>query len=178
MRIFNWRIIPIVLFLMLSFFLWRGLSLKPHHLPSVQIGKVLPSFVLPQLEHPNDWFKSEDLPHQPILLNIWASWCAACVEEQVLLLQLARQGVLIYGLNYKDSQREALNWLQQWGNPYRAIGQDREGKAAIDLGVYGAPETFVIDKRGVIRYRHVGVMNQKIWLNQMVPLMRELEKET
>lgn len=172
----TWRIIPIVFFLLLSVFLWRGLSLNPQHLPSVQIGKSLPERTLPQLEDPKKPFDFKALKGKVSLLNVWASWCEACVEEQVFMMQLARENIPIYGLNYKDKRRDALSWLSQWGDPYQLIGQDREGKAAIDLGVYGAPETFVIDKKGIIRYRHVGVMNDEVWFNTIVPLMKQLEQ--
>lgn len=172
----GWRLIPIFLFLLLSVFLWRGLSLDPHHLPSVQIGRHLPQFSVRQLHNPKANFTSKELQNQVVLLNIWASWCEACIEEQVFLLELARKGVPIYGLNYKDNPKEALHWLAQWGNPYKIIGQDRQGKIAIDLGVYGAPETFLIDKKGIIRYRHVGVMDQDIWTHTISPMMKKLEE--
>ncbi len=174
----GWRIIPIILFLLLSIFLWRGLSLDPHNLPSVQLGKSLPVFTLPQLQKPDSSFSSTQLRNQVVLLNVWASWCEACVEEQVFMLQLAREGVPIYGLNYKDKSVDALQWLEQWGNPYKLIAQDIEGRVAIDLGVYGAPETFVIDKKGIIRYRHVGIMNQEAWLKEILPLMKKLEQNS
>lgn len=172
----GWKVIPIILFLLLSIFLWRGLSLNPHELPSVQLGKSLPEFSLPQLQNPDASFSSTQLRNQVVLLNVWASWCAACVEEQVFMLQLAREGIPIYGLNYKDKADDALHWLAQWGNPYKAIMQDREGKVAIDLGVYGAPETFVIDKKGIIRYRHAGVVTQEIWLKEIAPMIKQLEQ--
>lgn len=178
MRTIGWKIIPIVLFLLLSIFLWRGLSLDPRHLPSAQLGKPLPVFALPQLQEPNSTFSSTQLRNQVVLLNVWASWCAACVDEQVFMMQLAREGVPIYGLNYKDKAEDALQWLAQWGNPYKMIVQDREGKTAIDLGVYGAPETFVIDKKGIIRFRHVGIMNQESWSKDVLPLMKKLEQES
>jgi cytochrome c biogenesis protein CcmG/thiol:disulfide interchange protein DsbE len=94
------------------------------------------------------------------------------------MLQLARDGVPIYGLNYKDKSADALQWLEQWGNPYQLIAQDKEGRVAIDLGVYGAPETFVIDKKGIIRYRHVGIINQEAWLKEILPLMKKLEQDS
>ncbi|HAT5015229.1 TPA: DsbE family thiol:disulfide interchange protein [Legionella pneumophila] len=176
MKKIGWRVIPIAIFCLLCFFLWRGLSLDPHHLPSARIGKPLPDFALPELQNPDSTFSVMNFHNQVVLLNVWASWCEACVEEQVFMLQLAREGVPIYGLNYKDNPEHARAWLAQWGNPYRLIGQDSEGKVAIDLGVYGAPETFVIDKKGIVRYRHVGIMNQKTWLTDILPLMRNLEK--
>lgn len=176
MKTIGWKLIPVTLFLLLSFFLWRGLSLDPHKLPSVQLGKKLPVFTVPQLENPEATFSSTQLPQQVLLLNVWASWCEACVEEQVFMMQLAREGVPIYGLNYKDKSVDALKWLAQWGNPYKITGQDTEGTVAIDLGVYGAPETFVIDKQGIIRYRHVGIMNEEVWLKDILPLMKKLER--
>ncbi|MCW8407922.1 DsbE family thiol:disulfide interchange protein [Legionella sp. PATHC035] len=176
MKRIGWKVAPITLFLLLCIFLWRGLSLNPHELPSVQLGKSLPPFSLPQLNNPNSFFDSKQLRGQVVLLNVWASWCAACVEEQVLMLQLAREGIPIYGLNYKDQSVNALRWLEQWGNPYKLVIEDRDGKVAIDLGVYGAPETFVIDKQGIIRYRHVGIMTQKVWLKEILPLIKRLEQ--
>ncbi|WP_298627104.1 DsbE family thiol:disulfide interchange protein [uncultured Legionella sp.] len=176
MKNIGWKLIPVTLFLLLSFFLWRGLSLDPHKLPSVQLGKSLPVFAVPQLQNPKAVFSSNTLDQQIALLNVWASWCEACVEEQVFMMQLAREGVPIYGLNYKDKPENALQWLAQWGNPYKLIGQDTEGKVAIDLGVYGAPETFVIDKQGIIRYRHVGIMTQDVWMKEIAPLMKQLEQ--
>ncbi|MGC1181680.1 DsbE family thiol:disulfide interchange protein [Legionella sp.] len=176
MKKLSWRIIPIVFFVLLSAFLWRGLSLKPQDLPLAQLGKSLPDFILPQLQHPDVVFNANQIRNQVVLLNVWASWCAACAEEQVFMLQLAREGVPIYGLNYKDKSEDALQWLAQWGNPYQLVVQDREGKVAIDLGVYGAPETFVIDKKGIIRYRHAGIIDEELWQKEMKPLMMQLEQ--
>ncbi|HRD69629.1 MAG TPA: DsbE family thiol:disulfide interchange protein [Legionella sp.] len=178
MKRFGWRLIPVGLFFLLGIFLWRGLSLDPHNVPSVQIGRPVPDFTLPELQNPDSFINSGILKEQVALLNVWASWCEACVEEQVFMLQLARDGVPIYGLNYKDKTNDALQWLTQWGNPYKLIVQDSDGTAAIDLGVYGAPETFVIDKKGIIRYRHVGVMTQQIWTDKIAPLMNQLERSS
>lgn len=176
MKKIGWKVIPIFLFILLSVFLWRGLYLNPHHIPSAQIGKLVPDFKLPQLQNSDIYFSSNQLRNQVILLNVWASWCSACIEEQVFLLQLAREGIRIYGLNYKDKTSDALHWLAEWGNPYTLIFQDRKGKVAIDLGVYGAPETFLIDKKGIIRYRHAGIMTQSVWLKEILPLMKKLEQ--
>ncbi len=176
MRYINWKALPIVLFVFLGVFLWRGLSLNPHHLPSVQLGKPLPEFNLPQLDDSSLVFNTKQLRGSVVLLNVWASWCDACVAEQVFLMQLAREGVVLYGLNYKDDPLAAKQWLKQWGNPYQLIASDIHGIAAIDLGVYGAPETFIIDKKGVIRYRHAGILNQEIWSNEIQPLMTQLER--
>lgn len=176
MKIFYWRLLPLVIFAALVVFFWRGLSLEPQKLPSVQLGKALPDFKLQGLEG-EKLFTPEAMHGQVVLLNVWASWCAACVDEQVFLMKLARESVPIYGLNYKDNREKASAWLTDWGNPYQAIGEDREGKVAIDLGVYGAPETFLIDKKGVIRYRHVGILNEAIWKSDFLPLIQQLKGE-
>jgi cytochrome c biogenesis protein CcmG/thiol:disulfide interchange protein DsbE len=177
MKTLGWRFIPLLCFVSLVIFFWRGLSLDPKNLPSVQIGRALPEFSLPQLHDPTTFVHSKQLLGKVALLNVWASWCAACIEEQIFLLQLSEQGITIYGLNYKDKPLEAINWLIKWGNPYKQVMNDARGKVAIDLGVYGAPETFVLDKKGLIRYRHVGVLNNNEWSNNIAPLMSQLEKE-
>ncbi len=168
-----WRVIPLLFFVGLSFFLWRGLSLDPQKLPSVQLGQRLPVFSIPSLGSGNQKLTSSSLRNQVFLLNVWASWCSACVEEQVFLLQLAREGIPIYGLNYKDSPKSAQRWLEEWGNPFREVGVDKKGKLAIDLGVYGAPETFLIDAQGIIRRRHVGILDEKTWKNDFLPYFKQ-----
>ncbi|MDP3561016.1 MAG: DsbE family thiol:disulfide interchange protein [Legionellaceae bacterium] len=170
-----WRLIPLFLFSVLVIFLWRGLSLNPQALPSTQIGLSLPVFELPLLTKDNEVFSSSAIRGRIALLNVWASWCFACTEEQVFLLQLAREGMPIYGLNYKDETPAARQWLSEWGNPYKAIGEDREGRVAIDLGVYGAPETFLLDKNGVIQYRYPGVLNAVVWQREFLPRIKRLE---
>ena len=195
MKLSYWRIIPLVVFAMLVVFFWRGLSLDPQHLPSAKLGKALPEFELP-IVSPDEsepralpsgfplpdgrgsvaTFTPRVMRGQVVLLNVWASWCEACTEEQVFLMELARQGVAIYGLNYKDKREEAKAWLDEWGDPYRAIGQDSQGLVAIDLGVYGAPETFLIDQQGMIIYRHVGILNQSIWDQVFLPKIKSLER--
>lgn len=170
-----WRLLPLIIFTFLVVFLWRGLSLEPHNLPSTQIGHPLPEFQLPRLGEGKQVFSTQLLKGKVALLNVWASWCSACIDEQVFLMQLSREGVLIYGLNYKDNAANATQWLNEWGNPYKAIGEDRLGKVAIDLGVYGAPETFLLDSQGIIRYRHVGILDAKSWREEFLPRMRQLE---
>lgn len=174
MKMSFWRLGPFIIFIVLALFLWRGLSLEPQTLPSVQVGKSLPDFQLPMLGK-EQVFTSLLLKGQIALLNVWASWCSACKEEQVFLMQLSQENIPIYGLNYKDTTEEAKRWLGEWGNPYRAIAEDKEGKVAIDLGVYGTPESFLIDKKGVIRYRHVGVLTQTVWQNEFLPLILRLQ---
>lgn len=169
------RIVPLVIFMIMTVFFWRGLSLDPHHIPSAQLNQSLPSFRLSVLGDVHQEMTPERLQGQISLLNVWASWCSACMEEQVFLMKLAHQGIPIYGLNYKDTRQEATQWLTEWGNPYRLIGEDSGGYVSIDLGVYGAPETFLLDKKGVIRYRHVGILNARVWQEEFLPRMRQLE---
>ncbi|KTD65505.1 DsbE family thiol:disulfide interchange protein [Legionella spiritensis] len=178
MKLLRWRFIPLVLFVLMALFFWRGLSLDPKKLPSSRIGQALPAFQLPVLGEPDSSFTSEEMKGQVALLNVWASWCAACVDEQVFLLRLAREGVPIYGLNYKDDSQNAQRWLTEWGNPYRAIAEDKSGRVAIDLGVYGAPETFLVDKMGIIRYRHAGVLDETTWQKDVLPLVKQLKDES
>ncbi|MDI9818588.1 MULTISPECIES: DsbE family thiol:disulfide interchange protein [unclassified Legionella] len=171
-----WRLLPLLVFGALAIFLWRGLSLEPQNLPSAQLGKSLPDFQLATLDK-ETLFTPQILEGQVSLLNVWASWCPACMEEQVFLMRLSRQGVPVYGLNYKDEPQNARHWLDEWGNPYRAIGEDKEGKVAIDMGVYGAPETFLIDKKGIIRYRHAGILDERVWDSEFIPRIKQLQEE-
>ncbi|MBA2656043.1 MAG: DsbE family thiol:disulfide interchange protein [Tatlockia sp.] len=176
MKTLGWRLVPIAVFAVLVIFFWRGLSLEPQKLPSVQMGKILPDFTLPMLGAEKS-FSPAAMKGKVALLNVWASWCASCAEEQVFLMKLSREAMPIYGLNYKDKSENAARWLIEWGNPYLAIGEDKEGKLAINLGVYGTPETFLIDKNGVIRYRHVGILNEHIWQKDFLPLVQQLQGE-
>ena len=173
MKVLQWRLIPFFIFLVMLVLFGRGLALDPHQLPSTQIGKLIPAFKLNTLD--NQLLTSESLMGHVSLLNVCASWCMSCADEQVVLLQLASEGVAIYGLNYKDTTDNAKQWLTEWGNPYRQIGEDVDGKVAINLGVYGAPETFLIDKQGMIRYRHVGALTQAVWEKEFLPQIRSLE---
>lgn len=176
MKTSYWRLLPLAFFAVLVLFLWRGLSLEPQKLPSVQLGKPLVDFQLPGLGD-TQLFTPRIMQGQIALLNVWASWCAACIEEQVFMMQLAREGMPIYGLNYKDTTENAQSWLKEWGNPYQAIGEDKEGKVAIDLGVYGTPETFLIDRKGIIRYKHIGILDEKSWEKDFLPRIRQLQGE-
>ncbi len=170
---------PLLLFLALAGLLYRGLSLDPHRVPSPLIGKPAPAFSLPRLQHADATLSSDDLKGKVSLLNVWATWCVACRAEHPLLVQLARQGVVpIYGLNYKDTRPEAQRWLQRFGNPYLANAFDADGRVGIDWGVYGTPETFVIDKRGVIRFKQIGPLTRDVIDNTLLPLIRRLQEET
>ncbi|WP_419420650.1 DsbE family thiol:disulfide interchange protein [Legionella sp. D16C41] len=169
------RLTPLVLFALLAIFLGRGLFLEPQKLPSAQLGQSLPQFKLPLLTAENKVLTNNDLQGDVSILNVWASWCTACSEEQVFLLRLADVGVPIFGLNYKDNNDNAKKWLAEWGNPYKKVGSDTAGKVAIDLGVYGAPETFLIDAKGIIRYRHAGALDEKVWAEEFLPRILQLK---
>lgn len=166
------RFLPFLVFSILAFFLWRGLFLQPQNLPSAEIGKTVNFIAVAQLDS-TELFSPNLLKGKLSLLNVWASWCGACSEEQLFLSELAEQGIPIYGLNYRDNPKNARRWLADWGNPYVAVGEDQMGKAAMDLGVYGAPETFLVDAHGKILYRHVGVLDQHVWQNIFVPLINK-----
>ncbi|MCE2659690.1 MAG: DsbE family thiol:disulfide interchange protein [Rubrivivax sp.] len=169
-------IVPLALFGVLVFFLWKGLSLNPREVPSPLIGKPAPSFVLPTLADPGRTIKREDLLGKVWVLNVWASWCAPCREEHPLVIAFAkRSGVPVYGLNYKDKGPAAMAWLAQLGNPYAATLVDADGKAGIEWGVYGVPETFVIDKTGVIRYKHIGPLTEEAVRTKLEPLVKGLQ---
>ncbi len=168
---------PLLLFLALAGLLYKGLSLDPHRVPSPLIGKPAPAFSLPRLQQPDAVLSSDDLKGKVSLLNVWATWCVACRAEHPLLVQLARQGVPIYGLNYKDKRPDAQRWLQRYGNPYLANAFDADGRVGIDWGVYGTPETFVIDKRGVIRFKQIGPLTREVIDRTLLPLLKRLQEE-
>jgi cytochrome c biogenesis protein CcmG/thiol:disulfide interchange protein DsbE len=168
-------LIPLALFAVLAAFLAKGLQLNPREVPSPLIGKPAPAFGLPTLADAGAVIKREDLLGKVWVLNVWASWCAPCREEHPLVVAFAnRTGVPVYGLNYKDQRAAATQWLQQLGNPYVATLVDADGKAGIDWGVYGVPETFVIDKNGVIRLKHIGPLNDAAIRDKLEPLLKEL----
>ena len=168
---------PLVGFFVLVGFLGIGLTLKPSEVPSPFIDKPAPSFTLPQLSVPQETFSPEEMKGQVWLLNIWASWCYACLEEHPVITSLARtHDIPIVGLNYKDKRNEAIAWLERYGNGYVVSVSDTDGRVGIDYGVYGVPETFIIDKTGVIRYKHVGPVNEIVARETLLPLVRELSK--
>lgn len=177
MRVINLRVIifsvPLVIFMLLGFLLWRGLYVDHRFIPSTLLGQAAPLFNLPVLgikaEAAQDplesslLFSNQQLKGKAYLLNIWASWCEACTQEQSVLLEIKRHHrIPIIGLNYKDDPANARSFLKQWGNPYEIIVMDETGKAAIDWGVYGTPETFLVDQKGQIRYKYVGPLTWKI----------------
>ncbi|MCP5131927.1 MAG: DsbE family thiol:disulfide interchange protein [Pseudomonadales bacterium] len=165
--------IPLILFTGMALFLFRGLSLDPRELPSALIDRPLPDFNLPVLGQER-LLQRADLVGEPALLNVWATWCVSCRVEHPYLLQIAASGVPIYGINYKDEDAAAARWLAELGDPYRANIADREGSLGLDLGVYGAPETYLVDAEGVIRYRHVGVVDERVWQTILQPMYQQL----
>ena len=174
--------IPLIIFGLLSILFWKGLSNNPTELPSALIGKPVPEFnlrVLPAIENPAGMERAtnKDLLGKVGLLNIWATWCVTCKIEHPFLNKLKQQGVLIYGINYKDDLVLAQQWVEELHNPYVYSVLDEEGTLAVDLGVYGYPETFVFDKKGIIRYRHAGDVNETVWRDIIQPLMLQLERE-
>ncbi|PJD90716.1 MAG: DsbE family thiol:disulfide interchange protein [Legionella sp.] len=170
-----WRLMPLLMFGLLVAFFWRGLSLDPQRVPAAKMGQSLPVFDLPSLLDPQTQrFTPQLMQGHQSLLIVWASWCEACQEEQLFLEELSQQGVRLYGLNYKDDPLAARQWLKDWGNPYQAIGMDRRGKLAMDLGVYGAPEAYLVDDHGVIQYRHAGALTPDVWQRDFLPRMTKL----
>ena len=168
---------PLLIFVLLAVFLWIGLSLNPREVPSPLIDKPAPAFELPALRTPGNVIRSVDLKGQVWLLNVFASWCTPCLEEHPHLLELAgREVVPLYGLNYKDGEEAALKWLRRHGDPYTGIMVDPDGRTGIEYGVYGVPETFVIDKAGVIRFKHIGPMTPQVLEHEVLPLVARLRQ--
>jgi cytochrome c biogenesis protein CcmG/thiol:disulfide interchange protein DsbE len=155
-----------------------GLRHDPAILPSMLIGKPLPAFALPPLRPAEPGLASAELAGEPVLLNVFASWCGPCKEEHPTLLRLKSEGVRIVGLDWKEEAADGARWLDQNGDPYLRAGNDRTGRAGIDLGVSGVPETFVIDRRGRVRYRQVGAITPDVWAQTIEPLMAHLRAES
>ena len=173
----NRYLLPLGVFGLLVLLLGVGLSLNPREVPSPLIGKAAPPFRLPQLHQPEKSFSPQDLQGTVWVLNVWASWCASCREEHPVLTDLARSGLVpVYGLNYKDQREDALAWLKRYGDPYRASLTDPDGRVGIDYGVYGVPETYVIDRQGVIRYKRIGPVTPEIVQKKIAPLIAELKR--
>ena len=169
--------LPLVVFAIVVWFLWKGLSLNPREVPSPLIAKPAPAFTLAQLHSPDKTFSPAELKGQVWLLNVWGSWCVACRVEHPLLIKLDQSGLApIYGLNWKDQRADAIAWLQKFGNPYKTSASDLDGRVAIDYGVYGAPETFIIDKQGIIRHKHIGPIDDEALRDTIVPLIKKLQQ--
>ncbi len=174
------RFIPLILVLALGGFLYRGLSLNPKELPSALIGKQVPKFSLTTLNYSEKTVTQADLVGDIVLLNVWATWCPTCKYEHPYLLDIAKlPEIKLYGLNYKDDRKAAQQWLTVYQDPYQFSIFDDVGTLGIDLGVYGAPETFVIDHHGIIRKRFAGAIDTRVWRREFDPLIAQLiaEKE-
>jgi cytochrome c biogenesis protein CcmG/thiol:disulfide interchange protein DsbE len=168
-------LIPLFVFLGLVWFLARGLGLDPKTVPSPLIGKSAPGFSLTKLDNPEKTIRREDLLGKVWMLNVWASWCVACREEHPLLVEFSRKKLLpIYGLNYKDDRAAGLRWIANFGNPYDASLFDNDGRVGIDWGVYGVPETFIVDREGIIRFKQIGPLTPEVIRTQIEPLVRQL----
>ena len=168
-------IFPLLIFAVLVGFLTVGLRLNPREVPSPFIGKPAPSFSLSELHDPDKTFGPENMRGRVWLLNVWASWCVSCRQEHPVLMDLSKHGVVpIVGLDYKDDRDPAKRWLNEHGNPYVLSVWDRDGKIGIDYGVYGVPETFVIDKSGIVRMKHTGPVTKAVLAEKIIPLVKEL----
>ena len=162
-------LVPLALFVVLGVVLAVGLHRDPSFVPSPLIGKAAPAFKLPSLQDPAYPVDSSELRGRPYVLNVWATWCVACREEHETLLEIARlKQIPIIGLNWKDDPAAARRWLEELGNPYAAVAQDVEGRVAIDWGVYGAPETFLVGADGLIKYKHITPMTMEVWNKEFI----------
>ncbi len=167
-------LVPLAIFLAIGVFLAIGLTLNPREVPSPLIGKPVPAFTLPPVQGRVDGLSSKDLKGEVSLVNVFASWCTACRDEHPLFMQLYQENVLpIHGLNYKDRPRDAAAWLDALGDPYSRTGADIDGRVAIDWGVYGVPETFVVDPQGRIVYKHIGAINSRFVEETLLPLIKQ-----
>jgi cytochrome c biogenesis protein CcmG/thiol:disulfide interchange protein DsbE len=170
-------LVPLAVFVIIVAFLWAGLGRDPREVPSPLVGKPAPAFELAQLHEPGKKLGTSDLKGQVWLLNVWASWCVSCRVEHPLLVELAKANVVpVIGLNYKDKNDAGIAWLKQHGDPYRLSVVDGDGRVGIDWGVYGVPETFVVDKNGVIRYKQIGPITVEALQQKILPLVRELQR--
>jgi cytochrome c biogenesis protein CcmG, thiol:disulfide interchange protein DsbE len=174
MKRFLW---PLAIFILLVGFLAVGLRLDPREVPSPLVGKPAPAFELPVLQQPDKRFVPGDMRGKVWLLNVWASWCVSCREEHPVLVELSKRAVMpILGLNYKDKSDDATAWLKQFGNPYELSVVDADGRIGIDYGVYGVPETYLIDAEGVIRYKQIGPITPAVLEQKILPLAMALKK--
>ena len=172
------RMAPLAAFLLLLGFLAVGLGLNPREVPSPFIGKPAPPFSLARLDEPSRTVTPEDMRGKVWLLNVWASWCESCRIEHPVLVEFARTGVApVVGLNYKDQRENGLAWLRQHGNPYLLSAFDADGRTGIEYGVIGVPETFVIDRRGIIRLKHTGPVTREVMASKLMPLIEELRRD-
>ena len=168
-------LIPLAVFVVLAGFLAVGLKLKPREVPSPLIGRAAPAFTLPRLDDPGLGMPLADLKGRVLVINVFASWCTPCLAEHPFVTELARSTkAQVVGLNYKDKPEDAQAWLARHGNPYAQVLVDRDGRVGLDYGVYGVPETFVIDTEGVVRHKHIGPITPEALRDELVPLVRRL----
>jgi len=173
----NRYLLPLGIFAVLLVFLGIGLTLNPREVPSPLVGKPAPAFSLPRLDDPNATLSNKDMLGKVWLFNVWASWCGSCRDEHPLLVEFGKSGMVpIIGLDYKDQRMDGMRWLQGLGNPYTVVAFDADGRVGIDYGVYGVPETYVIDKQGVIRYKQIGPVTPEALQTKIIPLVKELQK--
>ncbi|MBK5968742.1 MULTISPECIES: DsbE family thiol:disulfide interchange protein [Thiorhodovibrio] len=171
-------LVPLIIFAALAGLLLYGLGQDPREVPSPLIGKAAPEFELPDLLDPSRTVSNADLDGQISLVNVWASWCSACRAEHGTLMELARSNDFqLIGLNWKDEKTDALTVMRMTGNPYTLIGYDPDNSAGIDWGVYGAPETFVVDRNGIIRHKHIGAIDPVVWEETLAPIIEDLKRE-
>lgn len=171
-------LVPMLLFAAVLVGFFAGLGRDPSRLPSMMIGKAVPAFDLPAVRPGDQGFAARDLGEEPMLVNFYASWCAACRIEHPMLMKLRAQGVVVHGVDWKDKPEAGFRWLADWGDPYVRVGNDESGRTGIDMGVSAVPETFVIDKSGKVRYRHVGAITPDDWETKIKPLMDRLRTES
>ncbi|MCY4157571.1 MAG: DsbE family thiol:disulfide interchange protein [Gammaproteobacteria bacterium] len=164
-------LLPCAALAVMVYFFAVSLGRDPSLVPSPLIGRAAPEFSLPELLDPGSVFSLQDIEEGPWMLNVWASWCSGCIVEHDFLMALGRVDAPLYGLNWKDAPADALEWLQLRGNPYRVIAVDADGRAGIDWGVYGAPETFLIDAKGIVRHRHVGPLDEAVFSQVFLPVL-------
>lgn len=168
-------LLPLAVFVVVAFFLYRGLSLDPSQIPSTLIDKPVPEFQLPAVQGRTRGLADDNLRGEVTIVNVFASWCVACRAEHPLLMELQRQGIVaVHGLNYKDRPADAAEWLDRFGDPYSRTGADRDGRVGIDFGVYGVPETFIIGADGVIVEKIIGPISRRILEMKVLPLIKEL----
>ena len=172
-------LLPLGIFIALAIFLGIGLNLNPREVPSPFIGKPAPALDLPTLYDGQKSISNGQLHGKPWILNVWASWCVACRQEHQLFIDFSKSNdTTLVGLNYKDARADAQSWLTELGNPYDVIGFDLEGQVGIEWGVYGVPETFVIDAAGIVRYKHIGPVNRATMTDTIIPLIKSLQSKT
>ncbi len=170
-------LLPLALFFIVVGFLFKGLYLDPHEVPSPLVGKPAPLFNAPVLAETGKKFSSEEMKGKVWLLNVWASWCGACREEHPVLMDMSKiSEIQLYGLDYKDTDAEAQDVLKTAGNPYKLVATDMDGRIGIDYGVYGVPETYLIDKSGVIRYKQIGPITKELLYTKILPMVKELQR--